>query len=231
MSPRRIVEEAVKRGLNIIALTDHNAYENSFYAGKIAREYGLYPLYGIEVQTTEEVHVLGIFETYEDLEKFGCEVYEKLPEVPNNPDYFGDQVVVNEEDEILRFEQKLLLNSVSMSLEEVIWGIKERGGLAFLSHVNADHFSVTSQLGFIPENLPIDGVEVTYNVDSNAFKEIPGILNYPVITSSDSHYPEEIGRGYVIFYIEKPSLEEIKKALQKLEGRYYEAFGKHGRIV
>lgn len=231
MSPRAIVEGAFSKGINLIAVTDHNSFQNAYFTGKIASKFGIHVLYGIEVQTAEEVHVLAFFDTFELLEKFGEIIYEHLPDVPNNPEFFGDQVVVDENDEVIRFEEKLLINSVDFTIDEVVNLVKSYDGLVALSHVNASHFSVVSQLGFVPEEVGVDALEITYDLRSEELETLNLPRKFPVITSSDSHYLADIGRGYTVFFLESPSVEEIKKALTKSEGRYYMAFGKHGRIV
>ena len=231
MSPKAIVNKVKEKGINLIAITDHNSFENAYYAGKAARSAGIFAFYGMEVQSREEVHILAIFDIYDKLEAFGKIIYENLPSVPNNPEFFGDQVVVDENDEIIRFEEKLLVNSVSLSLEEVVNLIKDYDGLAILSHINASHYSIISQLGFIPKGLKVDALEVKYDTKPEEMIGLGISNNYPIISSSDAHYLEDIGRGYTIFEMEKPTLEEIKRALLGLEGRKYSAFGKHGRIV
>ncbi len=233
MSPKKIVEFALEKGINFIAVTDHNSYENSIQISKFVERNLISALYGMEVQTSEEVHLLALFDSIENLKGFGEIIYEHLPDIPNNPEYFGDQVVVDEDEEIIRFEEKLLVNSITLNLDEVLSLIAHYGGISILSHVNSPHFSIVSQLGFIPENLNIDGVEVIYNTEPSRLndREIPGISNYPVVTFSDAHYPEEIGRGYVVFNIAKPTLEEVRKALKGLDGRSYEVYGEKGRIL
>ncbi|MGB9823829.1 MAG: PHP domain-containing protein [Candidatus Hydrothermia bacterium] len=231
MAPKAIVNKAKEKGINLIAVTDHNSFENAYYVEKAAKSAEIFAFYGMEVQSREEVHVLAIFDIYDKLEAFGKIVYENLPFVPNNPEFFGDQVVVDENDEIIRFEEKLLINSVSLSLEEVVDLIKEHDGLAILSHVNASHFSIISQLGFVPEGLKVDALEVKYDTKPEEIESLGIYKNYPVITSSDAHYLKDIGRGYTIFEMEKPTLVEIRKALSRLENRNYSAFGKHGRIL
>ncbi|HDD53623.1 MAG TPA: PHP domain-containing protein, partial [Thermosulfidibacter takaii] len=116
MSPLRIVEEARRKGIHMIAVTDHNACDNVVYAKRIGDRMGVKVLPGMELQTEEEVHLLAYFEALEVALSFREVVYQYLPDVKNNPDYFGDQVVVDEEENVVGFEEKLLLNSLSLSL-------------------------------------------------------------------------------------------------------------------
>jgi len=118
MSPRAIVDAAVESGVDLIALTDHNTCAMGPIVAHTAEKAGLAFLYGIELQTSEEVHLLAYFDDGEACRALSEEVYAHLPDVKNDPRYFGDQVVVDEQENIVRTEEKLLLNSITLSLEE-----------------------------------------------------------------------------------------------------------------
>jgi len=120
MSPNAIVQRALSLSLDAIAVTDHNSVQNSFYAAEAGKRHGLYFFYGLEAQTAEEAHVLCLFEDRHRTEKFYADIYPSLPDIKNNPDYFGDQVIVDEHDNIIGFEEKLLLNSLNLSISELM---------------------------------------------------------------------------------------------------------------
>ncbi|MCK7493005.1 MAG: PHP domain-containing protein [Comamonadaceae bacterium] len=111
MSPRAIVERALELRLDMIAVTDHNSVENALHASALGERLGLRVVCGMEAQTREDVHLLCLFPNPRAAEAFYGRVYPLLPEVANNPDFFGDQVVVDCEDNIVRTEPRLLLNS------------------------------------------------------------------------------------------------------------------------
>jgi len=111
MSPKKIVQKAKEIGLNLISITDHNSIANSAITQKLSYENGIEYLFGMEVQTEEEIHVLTYFDNYSDLYEVWNIVYERLPDIKNNPDYFGDQVIVDEDENITGYEDKLLINS------------------------------------------------------------------------------------------------------------------------
>jgi len=121
MSPRAIVDAAVESGVDLIALTDHNTCAMGPIVAHTAEKAGLAFMYGIELQTSEEVHLLAYFDDGEACRALSEEVYAHLPDVKNDPRYFGDQVVVDEQENIVRTEEKLLLNSITLSLEERPW--------------------------------------------------------------------------------------------------------------
>ncbi len=221
-SPGEIVAEAVRKQLDIIAISDHNSTLNLPTFKKVS-EGKIIPFYGIEVQAVSETHLLVIFDDLDAAMDFGRMVRSTLPDTKNEPDFFGDQVVVDENENIITFEDRLLLQSTTMTVEEVTIRAHASGGLVFPSHIDRDSFSIISQLGFIPEDLPIDGIEISRDISlSKAESMFPEYCRkYPVIRNSDAHYLNEIGESFTLFEIEKPSLIEIKKALDGKEGRRY----------
>jgi hypothetical protein len=124
-----------------------------------------------------------------------------LPDIKNDPDYFGDQVVVNTMDEILYSEERLLLNSVQISVEDAVDWVKSHGGLAIPSHIDSPTFSIISQLGFVPEYIPFDALEVR-NM-ANVKDLLPFIMfkNAPFVSFSDAHYISDVGRRKTVLYM------------------------------
>ncbi len=219
MSPKNIVERAKEVGLDIIAVTDHNMVENSFYAQKIGKHIGLTVLFGMELQTQEEIHVLAIFDDFHVAMEFQKLIYSLLPPIKNDENYFGDQIVVDENNEILRFEERLLLNSSRISIEEAVNWIKSHGGIAIPSHIDSKVFSIISQLGFIPEDLPFDALEIKKR--ENIPNIIPFIINkdIPFVTFSDAHYLNDIGKKRTLLKMENPTCKEIEMALKLMKGK------------
>jgi PHP family Zn ribbon phosphoesterase len=199
MSPRNIVSRARQVGLDIVAITDHNMVENAFYAYELAGETAPLVLFGMELQTMEEIHLLVLFDVYETALGFQRTIYDLLPDVKNDPVYFGDQVVVDEKDEIVRFEERLLLNSAQISLSEAV-----------------STFSIISQLGFVPDDLPFDALEVVNRQRIDDILPFVGQNNFPFVTFSDAHYLSEIGRRRTALQLKEASLGEIGRALQEL---------------
>jgi hypothetical protein len=213
MAPQAIVDTALSRGLNLIAITDHNTCAMGEVVARVAEREGLSFLYGIELQTQEEVHLLAYFNDAASCSSFSEEIYAFLPDRPNDPEYFGDQVVVDEEETIVRFEHKLLLNSINLSLEETTTRIRARGGLAVPAHVDRRAFGLIEQLGFFPEGLSFPLVEVVG-------EEIPPECgNAVVLRSSDAHDLEQIGRRITVFTMQEVSVEEILLAAASVGGR------------
>ena len=221
MSPKAIVEEALAKGLNLITISDHNATGNLVALKNLAKKNGINIFYGMELQTISETHLLIIFDTLEKALEMGDEIYPLLPDVKNNPDFFGDQVVVDENDNIIKMEEKLLLQSVQIDLESAIKVVHRLDGLVFAAHIDRDNYSIISQLGFIPDGAELDGIEISKNITytdaSKLYADYFAI--YPVITNSDAHFLKDIGVVFNKIEMKEPSLKEFKMALKGEKGR------------
>lgn len=214
MTPRNIVKEAKYNGLDMIGICDHNSCENIPYVMKSAELEGIRVTGGIEVTTVEEVHVLAYLGNEENLFALQSVIYENLPG-SNDPNYFGDQYLVNENDEIIASNQHLLIGATNLSIERLVKLIHELNGLAVAAHIDREGFGILGQLGFIPRGLVLDGFEVS------STGKIDSLRNFyaPIITSSDAHRLVDIGRNYTDFYLTEVNLEEINKAFCGIEGR------------
>ena len=216
MAPKDIVRRAVEEGLDLIGLTDHNSGKNVGAVLQAAEGSPVSIVPGMEVQSIEEVHVLTFFEDLNALREWDGIVYERLPDIPNNPDYFGDQAIVSAEGEILGFEGKLLLNSVQMTVDQVFNEVERLGGYCIPAHVDKVSFGLIGQLGFIPSNLDIRVVEV---YDLHRAKDLSQLKGMRFITSSDAHFLSEVGKRRSHLLMAEVSLAELKMALDGREGR------------
>lgn len=212
MSPSAVVRYARERGLDLIAICDHNSAENVAAVRCAAQNADLAVIGGMEMTSREEVHVLGLFQEERLLSAAQCVVYDHLPG-ENDPDAFGEQVVMDGEDRVLRHNRRLLIGATDLTLGEVVRTVHEFGGIAIASHVGRPSFSILSQLGFIPEGLGLDGLEVS----SASTPTLPDSL--PVIFSSDAHRPSEIGSRRTRFLVEDATASEIEMALKATGGR------------
>jgi 3',5'-nucleoside bisphosphate phosphatase len=220
MHPSAIVEEAVLRGLDIIAISDHNSSENVGYVMKAARGKPLTVIPGMEVTSREEVHVLSLFEELSSLMKLQEYVYERL-EGLNNEDAFGMQPVVTEEGDVEGFNERLLIGATKISLEDLVAKVHDLGGLAISAHIDRPGFSVIGQLGFVPPHVPFDALEISWRLGIKGGREkYPELRAYPFLTSSDAHFIDDIGKACTPMMLEDPSFSEIRKALKGEGGRF-----------
>lgn len=219
MSPRAIVEKSLERGLDLIAVCDHNSAENAGAVIRAGRQKDLAVLAGMEISSMEEVHSLALFDTEEQALMMQDLIYRHMRGT-NRPELFGDQVVADEFDGVEGFNDRLLIGAVQMGLREIVRAVHGYGGLSIASHVDRPSFSILSQLGFFPEDVELDGVEVSgRTTPEKARAEIPGLERFPVVSFSDAHFPEDIGKTCTCFLVESPSVEEILLALRGVGGR------------
>ena len=219
MSPRAIVERSVEAGLHLIAVCDHNSCENFPALQKAAKATGLVVLAGMEITTQEEIHILGLFDRKAHAFEVQGVVYEHLPG-ENDEKAFGCQVVVNEYEEVVSFNKKLLIGATTLPLEAVVELIHSRGGIAVASHIDREAYSIISQLGFVPPGLALDALEVSPRTGlDEARRRFPGLDHLPLISSSDAHSLDGIGSSLTAFLMEAPGIDEMKLALAGREGR------------
>jgi len=222
MSPRAIVERSLEQGLDIIALCDHNSAENTGAAVKAGEEKGLFVFPGMEINSVEEIHTLALFETEEQALAMQGAVYAVL-EGENRPRVFGDQVAVNERDEVEGFNDRLLIGSAKMDIHTLVEKIHALGGLAIASHVDRPSYSILSQLGYIPKDLALDALELSRDAPLDFLKSVRGLTGGTgVVRSSDAHRLEDLGTAVSIFHMEGPALRELKYAFTNYEGRSVE---------
>jgi predicted metal-dependent phosphoesterase TrpH len=220
LSPRKIVERAREERLDIIAVTDHNSAKNVRVVTELGEGLRLKVIAGMEVQTREEIHLLTLFPEWRSMVPWEEEVSRHLPDVKNDPEVFGDQPVVDGEGNILGFEDRLLINSLDLSLEEVKRRVEGRGGLVIPSHFNKGSFSLISQLGMLPPDLHLEALEMTRRTElGNWGLPVHPSPSVPRIISSDSHFLEDIGSAYTVYLLAEPSLEELRLAFGGREGR------------
>ena len=214
MSPATIILEAKSKGIDITGICDHNSAENVPAVKKQAEMQGINTIGGIEITSKEEVHFLALFEDNNSLFRMQDMVYDHLSGT-NDEKLFGDQVVVNAYDEVLAFNHRFLLGATDIPAKRLVQAIHDLGGLVFASHVDRTTFSIIHQLGFIPDDLELDGLEISNRDVLDLYKNLP----FPLLTFSDAHRPGDIGSNVSFFYMEAVTINEIRKSLLGEEGR------------
>lgn len=212
LSPRRVADEALRVGLDVVGVCDHNSAENAAAVAAAAGRIGIRALPGLEITSREEVHVLALFDDLEAALSLQERVYAALPG-ENDPDVFGLQVVADPEDVVLGFNPRFLAGATALSLAEVVETVHALGGLAVAAHADRESFGIVGQLGFIPEGLDLDAIEISPNITFEEGRRAFG-PNRSLIASSDAHAPEEVGRASTVFWLNEGSAAEIGMALR-----------------
>jgi PHP family Zn ribbon phosphoesterase len=213
MLPEFIVERAQELGLGLIAVTDHNSAENAAAMLAAAEGTGITVLPAMEVQTREEVHLLCLFDTLKQVALWQEEVYAHLPRLKNREDVFGTQVVLSAEGDPVGYNDRLLLTSTFFSVEEVVQWVQGLNGLCIPAHVDRPAYSIIANLGFIPPDLRIQGVEISHLVGpQDARARFPQLEHYSLVANSDAHRLKEMVRRTTLKMAE-PTVAELALAL------------------
>lgn len=216
MLPTRIVKKAVSECLDIIGICDHNASENVRAIKKASKSSGLTVLGGIEVTSREEVHMLCLFDEDDHLDEFQMIIYDNLHGV-NDEDLFGSQLIADEQDNIQHSNVRLLIGATELSIDDIVDKVHSLKGIVIASHVDRERFGILGQLGFVPEGLLLDGLELSSQLSPN--KENWNSYNFPIVTFSDAHYLKDIGKNSTTFIVATIKVDELKKALLGEYGR------------
>ncbi len=228
MTPPAIVREAAQRGISVIAVCDHNAAGNlrSVIAAAAALPDGPTVIPGIEITTAEEVHVLGWFATPDDACAAAAEVAAGLPEwrplalrTAAGGVRQPEQQLMDAEGRVTGIEPLMLAAASGFTLSQTVELIHRHAGLAVAAHVDRRSFSVPGQLGFIPSDVPFDGLEIS--AAGAARGKAAGFLSHrlPLLSSSDGHFLEDIGTGLSVLEVEAPTFDELVRALRGVQGR------------
>lgn len=221
MIPPLIVEEAVMKGLDVIAITDHNATGNCAAVMEAAQGTDLVVLPGMELLTREEVDVLCLFDTLEQTQAWQALVDGWLLPLENDPETFGPQFLVDCEGEYIADDTMMRKSPAMVGIEDAARQVHALGGLVIPAHIERTMYGLMHMLGIWPPDLQADAVEVSHNMrPREATARYPSLPDIPIITNSDAHFLDWIGMVRSIFILEMPpSIRELRLALQGEESR------------
>ncbi|MEN6566568.1 MAG: PHP domain-containing protein [Veillonellales bacterium] len=215
MTPRNIIKHAVLAGIQIIAITDHNACDNVYAAVQAAANSGVTVIPGMELETKEEVHIIVLFDSIKKMEQWNAFIQPFRSGQMNDETRFGAQYVVDADDELVRVKPELLLTAMSIGVAAASREAAALGGVCIASHVDRPVYSLISQLGLIPADASLAAVEVSRRMKpEEAPVLLPAIGRLPVVTASDAHTIRDLLIGpRTVFCLEQPTLAEIAMAL------------------
>lgn len=218
MTPNNIANMAVLKGLDIIALSDHNSCRNAAAAMEAGREAGVIVVPGMEVESVEEVHILTLFPDIESAEKMEKTVTENLPPVRNREDIFGEQLILDENDEEVGRIDNLLISATMLTSEQIFAEALDAGGIAIPAHVDKTSYSMISNLGAIPEDIDVKLIELSAKCDADSFfVNYPGLADYPHLRDSDAHFLWDISERLNYISTEK-QITDAGSLIELLKG-------------
>lgn len=196
MTPNNIVNMAYLKGLEAIAVTDHNCAKNAAAVIEAGKNVGITVIPGMEIESSEEIHIVSLFPHIDaalEAEKY---VFSHLPKIKNREDIFGQQLIMDSEDNVAGKEEQMLITAAALDIFAVFDMVKSLGGVCYPAHVDRHSYSVLSNLGFIPPELKTSFIEISKNVDNpEEYVKNKGLLRYKVIRSSDAHYLGDISEA------------------------------------
>ena len=193
MTPNNIVNMAKIMGYDAIALTDHNTALNCPAVQKLAKENGITFIPGMELCTSEEVHVICLFYRLEDALKFSEYVKSTIPPIKNKPSVFGEQLICDENDNVIGQEDILLVTASGISTEKVVKKVGEYNGICYPAHIDRSSFSIISNLGIINSSFGFKCAEIYDIMKENELKKrYPYLNELKIISDSDAHYLENM---------------------------------------
>ena len=191
-TPNNIAGMATLCGLNIVALTDHNTCKNCPAFFEAAKRYGIIPVAGMELTTAEDIHVICLFENLSDAMAFDEEIDRRRMKIENRTDIFGNQFILDGEDNVIGEDKYLLSNATSVSLEEAPELVKSFGGIAYPAHIDRQSNGVIEVLGTFPETPYFGIVEINRREKVEEYVKKYLLEDKKVIISSDAHYLENM---------------------------------------
>jgi PHP family Zn ribbon phosphoesterase len=219
MIPPLIVQKALEHKIDLIAITDHNSSANVRAVQKAAEGTDLKVLPGMEVQSREDVHLLALFENLDTLEAWQAQVDQSLPDLLNQPGFFGEQFVVDETGDYLRSETRLLLTSTGLSIDEIFERVNALGGLVIPAHVERFSYGLFPTLGLISEKWHLLALEISRHITpEKAIATFPALNHYELVQDGDVHQLDDF-LGTTIFTMAAPTLMEMRLAFNHIDGR------------
>ena len=218
MTPANICGMAKVKSLLAIAVTDHNTCGNCSAVMNAAKEHGIIAVPGMELETSEEVHVICLFETVEMALKFSSEVYRRLPEIKNRVDIYGEQILMDSNDKVISKEERLLHNATSIGIDDLPGMMASYKGVAIPAHIDKDSNSILATLGFITPDMGFSILELSKNCrgekEEALFLKHPYLnAGYSFVCNSDAHYLWDINEADQCLEVEECSIAGIFDAL------------------
>lgn len=199
-TPNNIVGMGVLNGLQIMALTDHNTCRNCPAFFKAARKQGIIPVPGMELTTAEDIHMVCLFPTLESAMAFDEQIGHRLIRIENRPDIFGEQLIMDENDEIIGTEPYLLSNATTVSVEESVGLVEHFGGVCYPAHIDREANGIISVLGALPPVPEFTCVELHDAGKEGQFRAQHQLDRCAVVIGSDAHYLWDINEQE--YYVE-----------------------------
>jgi PHP family Zn ribbon phosphoesterase len=220
MGPHDIVQQALEKGLDFIAITDHNSTLNVAAVMAVARNTNLTVFPGVEVATREDIHMICLFPEMSAMAEFQCFLNDNLTNGENDISMWGPQIIVDEFENIIGEEKLLLSLPIQQGYMKIIEKVLAVGGIIYPAHIDRKANSMVRTLGFLPNNLPFNVIELSKRSNpEEAVERYQYNNNLQLITASDAHDLSQIGCVKTYFKLQAPIFSELYLAFKNIQGR------------
>jgi PHP family Zn ribbon phosphoesterase len=217
MAPAAVARALAGAGVGIAALTDHNSCRNSAVFAAAFAASGIAALYGMELETSEEVHVLCLFRDRRSAEAWQSIVEAEMPDVGRRG--FGEQIVFDEQGRVRCVVERLLSVATGITLDRAAHEVKARGGLCIPAHINRPAYGLLGVLGMVPPGLSVPALEISPRASEAELRGRHGLSGYRVVSFSDAHCLEQIQPARTAMLLAEPTFDEVAMALSGEQGR------------
>lgn len=196
MKPPAALLMAERRGVTVLGVVDHCSARNAGAFIEAAPAFDLRLLVGLEIESAEGVHILALFDNLDAAMAMDESVAERLPDLANRPSFFGEQHLLDEWGQIVGMDGRLLVTACELSIEEVAALTASLGGISIPAHIERAAYGLLPTLGFAPPGLEVDAFELSrWTSPAQARERWPELRGRALLTGSDAHCLDEIGRG------------------------------------
>ena len=216
MTPNNIAGMAALKGLQVVALTDHNSCKNCPAFFEACKKQGIVAVAGMELSTAEDIHLVCLFERLEDAMKFDEVIHDHLAKIQNKPMIFGDQLILDGEDEQVGTEELLLISATDLWMADAIRLARSYGAHVHPAHIDRESNGIISVLGDIPSEygfycLEYNGIDKIDDIKSS--HSVAAKAKH--IVSSDAHHLWDINEAnnFIVLDDEPYSSSLVRKRL------------------
>ena len=217
-TPNNIAGMATLCGLNIVALTDHNTCKNCPAFFTAAKKYGIIPIAGMEVTTSEDVHIICLFPSLESAMDFDSYIDRHRMKIPNRVDIFGNQFILDGDDNLIGTDEHLLSNATDLSIDDVAKIVPKYEGICYPAHIDRPSNGIIAVLGTFPETPYFSSVELNNSENREEYISKYSLNDKNIIVSSDAHILTDMRdkENYFLLEDEPYSSEFVRQNLFRM---------------
>lgn len=216
MTPNNIAGMAAIKGLNILALTDHNSCKNCPAFFEACKRQGIIPIAGMELSTAEDIHLVCLFAELDDAMRFDKEIEKHLMPIKNRPEIFGEQLILDSEDEQIGMEETLLISATDLSIGEAVELAIGFGAHVHPAHIDRQSNGIIAILGDIPSEYGFKTFELRERENIKELSQtVEELCEDSALICSDAHHLWDISEAenFVLIDDEPYSSALVRKKL------------------